>query len=154
MVSVLISSMPPKNKTNAPPYTPRKVGHKTRSKPQPSPEFQPSQELLSLDESATLMDVKKTLGMLTTALVPITTQVEHLSHGNASQVAAISAQPRTRAGGNPTADSSAYIDLNTEEQVWMLVEHRARTAHTPALAITDDEMDGEAEGRMLATRGG
>ena len=36
----------------------------------------------------------------------------------------------------------------------MQFEHRARTAHTPALAISDNEMDGEEEGRMLATRGG
>ena len=91
------------------------------------------------------MDVKKTLGTLTIALVTITTQVEHLSHGNASQVAPISAQPGTKAGGNPTAASSASIDLNMEEHVRVRVEHRARTAHTPALAITDHEMDGEDE---------
>ena len=83
--------MPPENKKNAPPSTPRKVGHKTRSKPQPSPEFQPTQELSSPDESATLMDVKKTLGTLTTALAAITTQVDHLYQGKASQVDIISA---------------------------------------------------------------
>ena len=99
-------------------------------------------------------DVKKTLGMLTTALATITTHVDHLSQGKASQAATISAQPGTRAGGNPIAASSASIDVNTEEQVRMRVEHRARTAHTPALAITDDEMDGEEEGNMLTTRGG
>ena len=74
--------MPPKNKENAPPSTPRKGGggHKTRSKPHAlPPEFQPNQELLSPDDSATLMDVKKTLGTLTNALATITTQVEHLS---------------------------------------------------------------------------
>ena len=75
-------------------------GHKTRSKPQPPPEFQPTQELSSLDDSATLMEVKKTLGMLTTALAAITTQVDHLSQGKASQVATLSAQPGTRAGEN------------------------------------------------------
>ena len=93
------------------------------------------------------MDLKKTLGTLTTALATITTQVEHLSQGKASQVALMSAQPGTRAGGNYTAASSASIDLDTEEQVQLRVEHRARTAHTPALAITDDETDGEEEGR-------
>ena len=82
--------------------------------------------------SATLMDVKKTLGTLTTALVAITTQIDHLSQGKASQVAIISAQPGTRAGENPTAASSASINLTMEEQVRLRVEHRARSAHTPA----------------------
>ena len=53
------------------------------------------------------MFVKRPLGPLTTALVTITTQVEHLSQGKA----------------NPTSASSASIDLNTEEQVRMQVEH-------------------------------
>ena len=33
----------------------------------------------------------------------------------------------------------------------MWVEHRARSAHTPFLGITDDEMDGEEEERMPAS---
>ena len=128
--------MPHKDKKNAPTPTPMKRGggggrHKTRSKPQPLPEFQPTQEFSSPDDSATLMDVKKTLGMLTTALEANTTEVDRPS------------LPRQGlAGGYPTAASSASIDLNTKEQVQMWVEHRARTSHPPALAITDDEMDG------------
>ena len=47
------------------------------------------------------MDVKQMMGTLTTALVTITTQVEHLSQGKALQVAPMSTQPGTRAGGNP-----------------------------------------------------
>ena len=65
-------------------------GHKTGSKPQLPPEFQ-HQELSSPDDSATLMDVKKTLGTLTTALATITTQVEHLSQGKTLQAAPMSA---------------------------------------------------------------
>ena len=76
------------------------------------------------------MDVKKTLGTLTTTMVAITTQGDHLSQGKALQAATISAHPRTRAGKNPTAASSASIDLNTEEQVQMRIVHRARNAHT------------------------
>ena len=83
-----------------------------------------------MDYSATLMEVKNTLGMLTTALAAITIQVDHLSQGKASQVATLSAQPRNRAGENPTAVPSASFDLNTEEQVWVRVQHRAKTAHT------------------------
>ena len=37
------------------------------------------------------MDVKKTLRTLTTALADITTLVDHLSHGKASQAATLSA---------------------------------------------------------------
>ena len=81
------------------------------------------EELSSPDESATLMDVKKTLGMLTTAVAAITTQVEYLSQGEALQAATMSAQPGTSAGGNPIATSSASIDLNTEKQGRMWVEH-------------------------------
>ena len=140
MVSVLISSMPPKNKKNAPLSTPRKGGGglKTKSKSQPPPEFQSIQELSSPDDSATLMEVKKTLEMMTTALVAITTQVDHLSQGKASQAATLSAQPRTRAGENHTAAPSASFDPNMEEQVRMRVEHRASTAHTPLLTIIEE----------------
>ena len=96
---------------------------KTRSKPQPPPEFHPNQELTSPDESATLMDVKQMLETLTAALATITTQVEHLSQGKASQVSPMSAQPGTRAGGNPTATSNTSIDLDTEQDIWTMVEH-------------------------------
>ena len=115
--------MPPKNKKNAPPSTPRKGGggHKTRSKPQPPSEFQPNQELLSPDDSATLMEVKK--GTLTTVLAAITTQVDYLSQGKALQAVTLSAQPRTRAGENPTASPSASFNPNTGEQVRMRVKH-------------------------------
>ena len=64
-----------------------------------------------MDDSATLMEVKKTLGMLTTALAAITTQVDHLSQGKAFQAATLSAQPGTRAGENPTAAPSASLNL-------------------------------------------
>ena len=76
--------MSPKNRRNAPPSTPGREGggHK-----QP-PEFQ-QQELSSPDDSATLMDVKKILGILTTAMATITTQVEHFFQGKASQAAPI-----------------------------------------------------------------
>ena len=98
-------------------------GHKTRSKPHPPPEFHPNQELKSLDESATLMDVKQTLGDTDCCPGDYHYQVEHLSQDKASQVAPISGQPETKAGGNPTAASSASIDLDMEEQVRMRVEH-------------------------------
>ena len=81
--------------------------------------------------------------MMTTALVAITTQVDHLTQGKASQAATISAQPGTRAGENPTAAPSAFFDPNMEEQVRMHVEHRARASHHPFLAITDYETDRE-----------
>ena len=106
-----------------------------------------------MDDSGSLMEVKKAPGTLTTALAAITTQVDYLSQGKASQVATISAQLETRAE-NPTATSSASFDLNMEEQVWMRVKHRARSAHTPFLAITDDETDGEEEERIPAPRKG
>ena len=57
---------------------------------------------MSPDESATLMDVRQMLGTLNTALATITTQVEYLSQGKASQVAPMSAQSGKRDGGNPT----------------------------------------------------
>ena len=161
--------MPPKNKKNAPPSTHRKGAHKTRSKPHPPPEFQPNHELTSSDESAALMEVKQMLETLTTAQMTMATKVEEqLSQGKASQVASMSAQPGsraggnspaissqvalmsaqpgTRAGGNSTAAASASIDLDMEQNVWNMVEHRA-------LAINDDETNVEEEGRSLATRG-
>ena len=106
--------MPPKNKENAPSSTPRKGMHKTRSKPQPPPEFQPNQELMSTDESTALMEVKQTLGSLTTALVMMATKVEQLSQGKASQVATWSAQPRTRAWGNAPAISSQVVLMSAQ----------------------------------------
>ena len=93
--------MAPKSEKTAPPSTPGKGAHKSRSKPQPPPEFEPNLELMSPDDSSTLMEVKQMLGTLTTALATITTQVEQLSKGKASPVAPMSAQPRTRTGGNP-----------------------------------------------------
>ena len=53
------------------------------------------------------MKVKQTLGTLTTSLA---TKVEQLSQGQASQVAPVSAQPGTRAGGNPL-DTSSQVAL-------------------------------------------
>ena len=83
------------------------------------------------------MEVKKTLGTLTTALAAITTQVDHLFQGKASKTATLSAQPGIRAGENPTAAPSASFNPNREEQIRMRVEHRARFAHPPLLATTD-----------------
>ena len=54
--------------------------------------------------------MKKTLRMLTTALADITTPVDHLSQGKASQAATISAQPGTSAGENSSAAPSACFD--------------------------------------------
>ena len=142
--------MPPKNKTFAPPSTSRRGTHKSRRKPQPPPEFQPL-ELTSTDESSSLIEVKQTLGVLTTALAMMATQVEQLSQGKVSQVTNISAQPATRAGGIATAGTST--DLLMENHIWNMVEHWVSTAHAPALAITDDEMDGEEEVRSHASRG-
>ena len=88
--------------------------HKTRSKPQPSPEFQPNVEFMSTDESATLMEVKQMLGTLTTTLATMATQVEHLSQGNASQVTKMSAQPRTRAGDNPPTISMQVARMSAQ----------------------------------------
>ena len=69
------------------------------------------------------MDVKKMLGTLTSALATITAQLEHLSQGKALQADPMSAQPRTRAGGNPTATCSTSINLDKEQHVWTMVEH-------------------------------
>ena len=71
--------MSPKSKKNAAPSTSRRGAHKTRSKPQPPPEFQPNVELTSLDESVALMEVKQTLGTLTTDLATMATKVDQLS---------------------------------------------------------------------------
>ena len=49
--------------------------------------------------------------------------------------------------------ASASIDIDTEQHIRNMVEHWLGTAHVPALAMTDDETDGEEEGRSLATRG-
>ena len=68
--------MPPKTKKNAPPSSPTRGMHKTRSKPHPPPEFQPNLELTSMDESSSLMEVKQMLGALTSALATMVTQVE------------------------------------------------------------------------------
>ena len=149
--------------------------HKTRSKPQLPPEFQHNQELTSPDESPILMEVRQTLGNLTTALVTMATKVEQLSLGQASQASSFSTQPGTRAGGNPTDTSShialmstqpgsraggnttatagASMDLHTEQHIRDMVEHRVRTANVPALAITDDEADSEEKVRPQAHRG-
>ena len=115
------------------------------------------------------MEVKQTLGTLTTALVTLTTKVEELPQGKASQVDPMSAQPGTRAGGTPPATSlqvaimsaqpgtraegisnpaaNASIDLDTEQHIRNMVEHHVSTAHVPALAYTDDETEGEEEAR-------
>ena len=91
------------------------------------------------------MEVKETLVMLTSALVAITTQVDHLTHGRALQVATLSAQPGTSAGENPTAAPSAFFDPNTEE-------HRSKSSQPPLLAITNDDTDGEEEVVLPAPR--
>ena len=90
--------------------------------------------------------------MLTTALAAITTQVDHLIHSKALQVATLSAQPGIRAGENPAATPSAFFDPNMEEQVWMHVVHQVISSHPPLLAITDDESDVEEEVGLLAPR--
>ena len=63
-------------------------------------------------------------------------------------MALMSAQSQTRAGGNTTATASASM----EQHIRNMVEHRVSTAHVPALAMTDDETDGEEEARSQATR--
>ena len=60
------------------------------------------------------MGVKQMLGTLTTTLVTITAQVEHLSKSKALQLAPTSAQPGTRAGGNPTATSSLVAHMSAQ----------------------------------------
>ena len=99
--------------------------HKTRSKRQPPPEFQPNVALKSPDESAALMEVKQTLGTLTTALATMATWVEQLSQGKASQVATMSAQPGTRAGGNSAATPSQMALMSAQP------ETRTRLGATP-----------------------
>ena len=106
--------MPPKNKKNAPPSTPRRGLHNTRSKPQLPPEFQPNLELTSMDESSGLMEVKQMLGALTTALAMMATQVEQLSQGMVSQVANMSAQPGSRAEGNTAATPSQMALMSAQ----------------------------------------
>ena len=93
--------MPPKNKKNAPPTTPRRGMHKPSSKPQLPPEFQSNEELTRMDESSTMMEFRLMLGTLTTALVTMAMRMDQLSHDKASKVDITSAQPGTSAGGNP-----------------------------------------------------
>ena len=56
----------------------------------------------------------------------------------ASQMASVWAQPETRAGGTTTA--SAFTESDLERNIRNMVEH-------PALAVTDDDTDGEEEAR-------
>ena len=70
-----------------------------------------------------------------------------------SQMAIMSAQPGTRAGGIASATASTSMDLLTENHIRNMVKHRVSMAHVPALAVTDDEMDGEEEVRSQASRG-
>ena len=133
--------MPPKSKKSAPLFKPRRgEGDKNRSRPQPLPEFQTIQELSSQDERSYLMEVKKTLGTMTSALAAITTQVDNLSltHDRALQAATLSAQPGTRTGESPTAAPTAFFDPSMEE-------HQSRSSNPPFLAIIDDETDGKEE---------
>ena len=62
---------------------------------------------------------------------------------SALQMYFVPAQPGTRAGGTDTA--SAFADSDMEQSLRNMVEHRVSTAHHPALAITEDETDGEME---------
>ena len=87
--------MPPRSKISG-------GGHKNRSKAQPPPEFQSQQELSSLDNSTTLMEVKKTLGILASAIAAITTQVDSLTNNRASLGAPLSGQHGTSAVENST----------------------------------------------------
>ena len=45
------------------------------------------------------------------------------------------------------------MDLHTEQLIQDMVDHRVSTTHGPALAITDEDTDGEEEARPQATRG-
>ena len=128
-------------------------GHKTRSKAQPPPEFQPTQELSSLYESATLMDVKKTHGTLTTALAAITIQVDHLSQGKASQAATISAQTRTRAGGGTPLSPPVPPSTSTWRNKFGCRSSTELGLHTTLhwLSLTIKRMGRRKEGCMLAT---
>ena len=107
--------MPPRSKISG-------GGHKNRSKAQPPPEFQSQQELSSLDDSTTLMDMKKTLGTLSSALAAITIQVVSLTNNRASQGALLSAQHGTSAAENPPAASSVVFNPNTDEQVRIRID--------------------------------
>ena len=85
--------MPPKSKKNAPPSTPRRGTHKSRSKPHPPPEFQSNIELVSMDDSSTMMELRQRLGILTTALVMMASRMDQFDQGKASSVDSTSAQP-------------------------------------------------------------
>ena len=111
-------------------------GDKNRNKPQPLPEFQPNQELMSPDDSATLMEVKHMLRTLTTALATITTQVEQLCQGKASQVAPMSAQPWTRAGGNPPAISSQVALMSAQPGTRLGATHSYPVVDGPHVSPT------------------
>ena len=52
-----------------------------------------------------------------------------------------------------TATASTSMDLLMQNRIWNMVEHRVNMAHVPALAMTDDEMDGEEEVMPQASRG-
>ena len=79
------------------------------------------------------------------ALAAITTQVDNLTYDRASLAATLS---------SPTVAPSAFFDPNTEEQVRIRIKHRSRSFHSPLLAITDDEMDGEVGVVLSAPRKG
>ena len=117
---------------------------------------------MSQDDSA-IMEVKQTLGTLTTALVTRTTRVEQLSQGKASQMARSLVSPAWDQGwGQPPyhlltsgshislAWGQPHCHLDMEHQVQTMVEHRLRTAQMPALALTDDEIRREEETRIVA----
>ena len=70
-----------------------------------------------------LRQVKETLGTLTAVLADITTQVDHLTHGELRR-SALSAQPGTRAGENPsvtpsTAPSACFDPLSWDDPTQM-----------------------------------
>ena len=101
--------MPPKSKKTVSPVTPKKGTHKSRRKPQPPPEIQ-DHDLASREESSTMQEFRQTLGARTAALVTMFTHLDTLSQGQATSVdippaqtvaAALPAQPRPWAGGNP-----------------------------------------------------
>ena len=113
-----LTIIPPRSRKTAPPSTPKKGGGgKNKTQIDQSTEFQSQQELSSTDDSATLKDVRKTQGTLTTALAAITTEVNNLPNNRAPMAATPTEQPGTSAVENPTVTFSTIPDPSMDEQV-------------------------------------
>ena len=150
ILSVVRTTMPPKPKKNAPPATPKREMHKSRSKPQPPPEIQSTEDLVSMDESSSMTEFRQMLGNLTAALMTMSILIlprqgfaggYHISsppwrpscqHSLGLALGATprlppqrwhSYQPSLRLGPGGTATASASANSDMEQSLRNMVEH-------------------------------